>query len=127
MDKYYFLISELPYLLFGQKPNLTARYFLEEAFKWLTSADHESIIQADINDAETVREKIKGMTFDVVADFISYGVEALEHKLNLFRGIADQYIFISSVADAVENSAVAKSATIPNLRIIRSSLIIILD
>jgi nucleoside-diphosphate-sugar epimerase len=55
-------------------------------------------IQVDINDADAVREKIKGMTFDVVADFISYNVEALEHKLNLFEGITTQYVFISSVA-----------------------------
>lgn len=55
-------------------------------------------IQADINDTETVREKIKGMTFDVVADFISYGVDSLNRKLDIFRTICGQYIFISSTA-----------------------------
>jgi len=55
-------------------------------------------IQADINDAATVREKIKGMHFDVVADFLSYGVDALDRKLDTFRGRCEQYIFISSVA-----------------------------
>ncbi len=55
-------------------------------------------IRADINDAATVREGVRGLQFDVVADFISYGVGALEHKLDLFRGHCGQYIFISSTA-----------------------------
>ncbi|MBT3376421.1 MAG: NAD-dependent epimerase/dehydratase family protein [Lentisphaerae bacterium] len=57
-----------------------------------------TLIQADINDADTVREKTRGMTFDVVADFLSYGVGALKQKLDLFRGRCGQYIFISSCA-----------------------------
>jgi len=57
-----------------------------------------TLIQADINDADTVHEKTKGMTFDVVADFLSYGVASLDRKLDLFRGRCGQYIFISSAA-----------------------------
>jgi nucleoside-diphosphate-sugar epimerase len=57
-----------------------------------------NVIQADINNADDVREKIKGIKFDVVADFISYDVNALNQKLDLFRECCDQYIFISSVA-----------------------------
>lgn len=56
------------------------------------------LIQADIDDEKTVREKIRGMNFDVVADFISYGTEALKRKLDIFRGFCGQYIFISSCA-----------------------------
>jgi len=55
-------------------------------------------ITADINDAATVREKIKGLSFDVVADFLSYTVDSLNGKLDLFRGRCGQYIFVSSVA-----------------------------
>jgi len=55
-------------------------------------------LQADIDDAATVRERIKGLDFDVVADFISYRVGSLEHKLDLFRGRCGQYLFISSCA-----------------------------
>lgn len=55
-------------------------------------------IQADINDAQTVRAKIKGMHFDVVGDFISYAVDSLERKLDLFRACCGQYVFISSCA-----------------------------
>lgn len=60
--------------------------------------DGVKTIQADINDADTVREKIKGMSFDVVADFISYAVDSLNAKLDIFRGQCGQYIFISSCA-----------------------------
>ena len=56
------------------------------------------ILQADIGDEAAVRDKIGEMEFDVVADFISYGVDSLEHKLNIFRGRCGQYIFISSCA-----------------------------
>ena len=55
-------------------------------------------IQADIDNTAEVNDKLGGLTFDVVADFISYGVESLERKLDLFRGRCGQYIFISSCA-----------------------------
>lgn len=55
-------------------------------------------IQADINDVKTVREKIKGMNFDVVADFISYKVDSLKQKIDLFRNRCKQYVFVSSCA-----------------------------
>lgn len=55
-------------------------------------------IQADITRPEEVRAKLGGMTFDVVADFLSYGVQQLESNLETFRGRCRQYIFISSAA-----------------------------
>ena len=55
-------------------------------------------IQADISRPEQVRAGLVGMSFDVVVDFLSYGVEDLESKLDIFRGYCGQYIFISSVA-----------------------------
>ena len=57
MDKYYFLISELPYLIFGEEPAVTRRYFLEEARKWLYNDDFQSLIQANINEF-SIDEKI---------------------------------------------------------------------
>ncbi len=56
------------------------------------------ILKADINDEKTVLDKIRGMEFDVVCDFISYDLDALDYKLNIFRECCKQYIFISSVA-----------------------------
>ena len=56
------------------------------------------LLQADITRPDDVREKIEGINFDVVADFLSYGVEALNRTLDIFRGRTNQFIFISSVA-----------------------------
>ena len=53
--------------------------------------DNVKIIQADINDAETVQSKTKGLEFDVVCDFISYGVDSLSRKIDTFRGRCGQY------------------------------------
>lgn len=55
-------------------------------------------IQCDIAKPAEVKERFKGMTFDVVADFLSYGVEQLDRTLDVFQGRFDQYIFISSTA-----------------------------
>ena len=55
-------------------------------------------IQADISRPEEVKERVKGMRFDVVADFLSYGVDQLERTLDIFRGHFNQFIFISSSA-----------------------------
>lgn len=56
------------------------------------------VIQADINDSETVRKKLHAHEFDVVCDFISYDPESLNRKLELLAGKCKQYIFISSCA-----------------------------
>ena len=55
-------------------------------------------IQADISKPDEVRGSIQGMDFDVVADFLSYGVPQLNSNLDIFRGRCGQYIFISSAA-----------------------------
>ncbi|MBN2450048.1 MAG: NAD-dependent epimerase/dehydratase family protein [Lentisphaeria bacterium] len=60
--------------------------------------DGVEVIQADIGDVPGVREKVRGREFDVVADFLSYTVDSLERKLDLFRGHCGQYVFVSSCA-----------------------------
>ncbi len=55
-------------------------------------------LQADITRPDEVRAKLGGLSFDVVADFLSYGAEQLDSNLSLFRGSCGQYILISSVA-----------------------------
>ncbi|MEN6644648.1 MAG: NAD-dependent epimerase/dehydratase family protein [Armatimonadia bacterium] len=55
-------------------------------------------IQGDVGKPEELRQKLEGMTFDVVADFLCYGVDQLESNLGLFRDRCGQYIFISSGA-----------------------------
>ena len=44
------------------------------------------IINADIYDEAAVAEKIKGMQFDVVCDFIVFHPSALERDYRLFKG-----------------------------------------
>ena len=55
-------------------------------------------ITADINDEADVKSKLEGMTFDVVSDFIAFGVKAVERDYRLFSGKTKQYIFISSAS-----------------------------
>lgn len=55
-------------------------------------------IIADINDEADVAGKLESMTFDVVSDFIAFGVEAVERDYRLFKGKTKQYIFISSAS-----------------------------
>jgi nucleoside-diphosphate-sugar epimerase len=59
---------------------------------------HAHCIQADIGKPEEMRAKLAGMSFDVVTDFLSYGVGQLETSLETFRGRCGQYVFISSGA-----------------------------
>jgi nucleoside-diphosphate-sugar epimerase len=56
------------------------------------------VIQADIYNETDVCEKLKGMYFDVVADFIVFDVESLKRDIRLFSGKTSQYIFISSAS-----------------------------
>ena len=55
-------------------------------------------IVADINDEKDVSEKIKNLSFDVVADFIAYTPDNVERDYRLFAGKTKQYIFISSTS-----------------------------
>lgn len=55
-------------------------------------------IVADINDEEAVAKKLEGMQFDVVSDFIAFGVEAVQRDYRLFKDKTKQYIFISSAS-----------------------------
>ncbi|MBH1942254.1 SDR family oxidoreductase [Mobilitalea sibirica] len=56
------------------------------------------VIQADINNEADIKDKLKNMTFDVVAQFIAFDTDALERDFRLFEGKTKQYIFISSAS-----------------------------
>lgn len=55
-------------------------------------------IQADIRDEDAVREKMRGMRFDVVADFIAFTPDQVERDFRLFSGKTAQYLYISSAS-----------------------------
>lgn len=56
------------------------------------------VIHADIYNEADVKEKLKDMTFDVVAEFIAFDTEALKRDVRLFQGKTKQFIFISSAS-----------------------------
>jgi nucleoside-diphosphate-sugar epimerase len=53
---------------------------------------------ADINDPAAVEDRIRGMEFDCVADFIAFAPEHVRRDVQLFRQRTKQYIFISSAS-----------------------------
>jgi len=55
-------------------------------------------IHCDISNEKETAEKIKGLEFDVVADFIAFTQDQVERDYRLFKGKTKQYIFISSAS-----------------------------
>ncbi len=57
-----------------------------------------NFINADINNEQEVTEKLQGLSFDVVCDFIAFVKPQLERDYRLFNGKTKQFIFISSAS-----------------------------
>lgn len=55
-------------------------------------------ITADINDEAAVKEKLEGMSFDTVCDFIGFVPAQLERDYRLFKGKTRQFMYISSAS-----------------------------
>ena len=55
-------------------------------------------LNVDVNDEKAVLEKIDGLQFDVVAEFIAFVPSQLERDYRLFKGRTKQFIFISSAS-----------------------------
>lgn len=53
MDKYYYVVSQLPLLYFGKKPDITIQNFLEESKKWLSAKDYRILARTNINDIKS--------------------------------------------------------------------------
>jgi len=49
MDKYYYLITQLPMLFLGKETPMTIAYFLDESKKWMSEKDFSLLSQVDIN------------------------------------------------------------------------------
>ena len=56
------------------------------------------VIECDVHDEKAAKEKLSGMTFDVVGDFIGFTVEDVERDYRLFHGKTKQFIYISSAS-----------------------------
>ena len=56
MDKYYYLVSQLPALEFAESSQGKREYFLEQAQQWLSSRDFLILSSIDINDLSIKEE-----------------------------------------------------------------------
>ena len=55
-------------------------------------------IKCDISNEEDAKNKLEGMEFDVVGEFIGFTVDQVERDYRLFKGKTKQYIYISSAS-----------------------------
>ena len=62
-------------------------------------------ITADISDEASVTEKIKGMEFDTVCEFIGFTQDQAERDYRLFKGKTRQYIYVSSASAYLKPAA----------------------
>jgi len=53
-------------------------------------------LTADIRNPEAVKAALRGLAFDSVVQFLAFRPEHVEADLELFDGITDQYVLISS-------------------------------
>jgi len=56
------------------------------------------VIKCDVNDENSVVQKLEGMKFDTVCDFICFVPEQVERDYRLFKGKTKQYMYISSAS-----------------------------
>lgn len=61
-------------------------------------SENVTVINADINDEDFVREQIKDLSFDAVCDFIAFVPKHLERDFRLFNGKTKQFMYISSAS-----------------------------
>ena len=58
--------------------------------------DEVELLRADVRDSDRVKTMLDGRHFDTVIDFLCYNREQIAYSLEMFRAVADQYVFISS-------------------------------
>lgn len=64
------------------------------------------VIHCDINNTQQARECLAGKQYDVIIDPITYNVNSLKNKINLFASHCKTYMFISSTAAIGNNDGV---------------------
>ncbi len=73
-------------------------YLLNRGSRAAEIPEKVTVINADINDENLVMEKLKGMTFDSVCDFIGFVPSQLERDFRIFNGKTRQFMYISSAS-----------------------------
>ena len=75
------------------------------------------VIVADINNEEEAKEKLAGMTFDAVCEFIGFVTSQVERDYRLFAGKTKQYLYISSASayhKPVRDYRITEATTLTN-------------
>ena len=57
-----------------------------------------SMLRADMREPESVRDVVNDLEFDAVVDWVAFTPEQVRTDIDLFRGRAGQYVFISSAS-----------------------------
>ena len=73
-------------------------YLLNRGNRNLDLPDNVRTIITDINDEQGTAEKLKGMEFDCVGEFIGFVPSQLERDYRLFKDKTRQFIYISSAS-----------------------------
>lgn len=60
--------------------------------------DGAEVLRADLHRLNDVKRSLEGRRFDVVAQFIAFTPADIERDIEVFSGITDHYIFISSAS-----------------------------
>ena len=74
-------------------------------------------INADINNEAEAAEKLEGMSFDCVCEFIGFVTSQVERDYRLFKGKTKQYIYISSASayhKPVKDYRITEATTLAN-------------
>ena len=73
-------------------------YLLNRGSRNASLPENVKLIRADIGSEAEVAEKLEGMSFDCVGEFIGFVPEQLERDFRLFNGKTGQFIYISSAS-----------------------------
>jgi nucleoside-diphosphate-sugar epimerase len=73
-------------------------YLLNRGSRSCELPENVHVIQADINNESETAQKLEGMTFDTVCDFIGFVPAQLERDYRLFNGKTNQFMYISSAS-----------------------------
>jgi len=78
MDKYYYLIAQLPMLFFDLDPGITTQSFLEEAGKWMSPSDFSLLKKTHLSDT-AIREPMT----QLVRNYRAFEKQLLEDLVQL--------------------------------------------
>jgi nucleoside-diphosphate-sugar epimerase len=57
-----------------------------------------TVLRGDARDPASVRDALGGREFDAIVDWVAYTADQVQDDINVFRGRAGQFVFISSAS-----------------------------